>query len=151
MRDDRRQSQRDAMLASLLNEMGRHHRRRKFRRVGAAVCAVLVMVGMSGLAAVSFFDDPAGGTEFIARSNEPAAENSRQLRARIEMIHTDSSIQARYTTASKGVMAVFDRIDDATLLSELAEIARPAGIIRSERGTRMSQAVADNRRRHTFR
>ena len=109
---------RETMLGELVDTMHRHHRRRRIRRrIGAA--AVLALV--------------AAGGAWIVRAPEPAG-----------------TVQLAGAPGPRVVVVTGNRrtglvkvIDDDELVRRLAEIDRPAGMIRSEGRVWLTGAVAD--------
>lgn len=117
-----RTDRRETMLQELIVAMRRHHRRRRRVRVTAAWCLLLAI---------------AGGT-WIVRAQQPRFDNTHadlpQVKApapRVERVSGD------YRT---GLVKV---IDDDELVLRLAEIDRPAGLIRTEGRVWLTSAVAD--------
>jgi hypothetical protein len=117
-----KKDRRETMLDELIVAMRRHHRRRRRVRVTAAWCLLLAI---------------AGGT-WIVRAQQPRFDNTDadlpQVKApapRVERVSGD------YRT---GLVKV---IDDDELVLRLAEIDRPAGLIRTEGRVWLTSAVAD--------
>jgi hypothetical protein len=109
---------RETMLGELLETMRRHHRRRRVRRgLGAAAVTALV----------------AAGGAWIVRAPQPA-ETVRLAEAAAPRVVVVSG------SHRTGVVRV---IDDDGLVERLAEIDRPAGVIRSEGRIWLTSAVAD--------
>jgi hypothetical protein len=116
---DRRR--RETMLGELIDAMRRHHRRRRLRRrIGAAAAVALV----------------AAGGAWIVRAQQPVEPN-RQDRAPGPHVVV---VSGDYRT---GLIQI---LDDDGLVKRLAEIDRPAGVIRSEGRVWLTSAVTDAKR-----
>lgn len=136
----------DAMLDDLLVSMGRLHRRRRMVRVGAAAALVLAC----GLAVAALGSHLASvDTDRIAKkqTDSPPPDGTVPLTNvaqpfRVVVVTTDASILDRYRPPA--VSSIIRRMTDDELLLTLAQIDRPAGLIRTESGARLTASVADN-------
>ena len=117
------ETRRLAMLADLVGTMRVVHRRRRRRRVAlATVLTLAVATGLSILVRSGPFATPTTGTPPLTRPVTAGA------RLRYEVVATDPGILDRY--APRSATHRIEIIDDDTLLTELAAIDRPAGLIR---------------------
>lgn len=113
-------TRREQMLDELLEAMRRHHGRRRLRRrAGAGIGLAMIAVAAS----------------WIAVAREPAPQHFSQIEPpgpatpRI-LLHT-------------GRTGLIREIDDDELVERLAEIDRPAGLIRTEGRVWLTSTVAD--------
>ena len=119
-------NRRETMLDELIVAMGHHHRRRRQVRTAAAWGLLLAVAGGTWIvraqqvAQPTAFNDPGVAPPLVE------APVTRVLRVRGD-----------YRT---GLVKV---IDDDELLGRLAEIDRPAGLIRTEGRVWLTSAVAD--------
>ncbi|MHC4414189.1 MAG: hypothetical protein ACYS0G_02775 [Planctomycetota bacterium] len=119
------EARREAMLEELVAAMRRLHRRRRVGRRLAATVAVLLAVG--GTAWVVALSQP--GPRFVVTSDGDSGIAPRGARA----------VVVRQSPRT-GLVRV---IDDAGLVRLLAEIERPAGLIRGEGRVWLTNAVTD--------
>jgi len=132
---------RDAMLTGLQDEVVRSaRRRRRRRRLGAGAAALGLLV--------------AGGVIIATLSPPPAADNgvrsgaegrsARPERARIVVrrVQTDAGIASRVRAAGVASVPVHS-VSDAVLLETLAELGRPAGLVRTPERVWLTADVTD--------
>ena len=114
------EARRDAMLDELVGTMQRVHRGRRVRRRAASALAVLTV--FAGIAWVigsqSLFGDRARPTTFVERP-QPQLPGTPPTERLIQMVNDDE------------------------LVALLAQLDRPAGIVRSEGKTWLTNAVTD--------
>ncbi|MHC4080443.1 MAG: hypothetical protein ACYS15_08975 [Planctomycetota bacterium] len=125
-RHHQRADRRETMLEELIVAMRRHHRRRRRLRATAAWGLLLAV---------------AGGT-WIVRAQQvaqppPLADSGHDLRQPEHPAPKVVNVSGDYRT---GLVKV---IDDDELVLRLAEIDRPAGLIRTEGRVWLTSAVAD--------
>lgn len=145
---------REQMLNELLGEMKSVHRRRRIRRhvtvaslaliVFAATTAVWLSIDQrSRVVAPSPHDSPIAGNR---STNDNADEGtspsvSPPSSMIVELVQTEPHIVDRYRVVAKPHVEI---LDDASLLRELAQLNRPAGLIRSEGRTWLTADVTDH-------
>lgn len=140
------ESRREAMLSELTAAMRRTHHARRLRRrsVGAAVCALAALA----VARLSLISNPTPGRPPIeadrqgsAPSGLASAERSRKAPpCVVEHVRTDPAILDRFAARPTN-MPTF--LDDRTLITALARIDRPVGLIRSGNHVRLTAPVTD--------
>ncbi len=114
------EARREAMLGELVGAMQRvHHGRRIRRRVASASALVAIFAGLAWvIGSQSLFGDRAQPDNFVERSPQPLQE----------VPPTQRLIQV---------------MDDNELVALLAQLDRPAGIVRSEGEIWLTNAVTD--------
>jgi hypothetical protein len=117
---------REAILDELIVVMRHHHRRRRHLRTAAAWGLLLAVAGGTWIVRAQQVAQPSG---FDSTHADPP-----QVEA---LVTTVERVTGGYRT---GLVKV---IDDDELVSRLAEIDRPAGLIRTEGRVWLTSAVAD--------
>ncbi len=114
------EARREAMLSELIGAMQRvHHGRRVRRRVGSALAVLAVFAGMVWvIGSQSLFGDRARPQILVEGSQQPVPDAAP----------TERLIQM---------------VDDDELVALLAQLDRPAGIVRSEGEIWLTNAVTD--------
>jgi hypothetical protein len=121
---DQRAARRETMLQELIAAMRRHHRRRRLRRTAAAWGLLLAVAG----------------TAWIVRAQQPAQPPGPGDTELADGRQVEPTIRIIRQSPRTGLVTV---IDDDELVLRLAEIDRPAGLIRCEGRTWLTRAVAD--------
>ena len=144
-------TRREQMLHVLLGEMTAVHRRRRVRRnvaIGAIPLLVVVaslgiwLMNTEGPSATSprqspvVQDDSKQGTQ-----DKDRLASSVQPSMSVEYVKTDAQIVERYRVTDQAKVIY---LDDSGLLSALAQMNRPAGLIRSEGRTWLTAEVTDH-------
>lgn len=137
---------RSRMLAELQSDMRRVHRARRIRRRATATLATAMVMALVVLPWQFRKHPSSNGTREIAAeptTSEPI--NASPLlppgaSAMILRVQTDPTVLDRYRAASRPRAVA---LDDEALLVALADLNRPAGLIRSEGRAWLTAAVAD--------
>ncbi|MCP3904067.1 MAG: hypothetical protein GY715_10575 [Planctomycetes bacterium] len=124
---------REAMLPTLLEDLHRVRRVRRRRR--AAVAALCLGATLIGAAIMLVPRTPAGGAPERVAIETPAETAPPMVEARAvvvaRFVETDHEIAGRLG------------IDDDTLLTALAEIGRPTGLVRRDGHVRLTRNVVN--------
>jgi hypothetical protein len=143
---------REQMLHELLDDLKTVQRRRRIRRnatltgaplivIGTALAIWLMIGGKSALAPPH--DSPLVQNDLIEPgTNHVAPPLPKNPRVNVEFVQTDSRIVERYRAAGQPKVVM---LDDASLLDALAQINRPAGLIRSQGRAWLTADVTDHR------
>ena len=140
------EGRREAMLSELTAAMRRTHRTRRLRRHGVSAAAV----AFAALAIVRLGTVPipnADGPPVLVERPNPGSPiqpsfggDGRRPKCMIELVQTDRAILDRLAARPIGRPTV---LDDRSLITALAQIDRPAGLIRSAKKVRLSGPVTD--------
>ena len=123
------EARREAMLGELVGAMQRVHHRRRVRRRAAGASAVLAIVA---------------GIAWVIGSQSPVSDRSQ-----LEIVQRQPQQQAPDAPGTKPPIQPAQRtgvvrmVDDDELVTLLAQIDRPAGIVRSEGEIWLTNAVTD--------
>jgi hypothetical protein len=129
------ESRRDAMLGELIGTMQRVHRRRRTRRAAMAFGFMLALMG--GLTSLVLLSQSTPRrAEMIVEAPPPRPS------AVLEVVRTDPTIVDRYAIAPSSSIRM---LDDEALLTELAAMDRPAGLVRSDGRVWLTTDVVDER------
>jgi len=137
---------RDAMLSGLQGEVVRSARRRRRRRRLGAGAAALGLLVAGGVIIATLSPPPAtappvadNGARSGAEARPARPESARIIVRRVE---TDAGIASRLRAA--GVVSVpIHAVSDAELLETLAELGRPAGLVRTPERVWLTADVTD--------
>lgn len=133
------QRRREAMLGELTAELHQVRRQRAVRRGIVGIASVVLLV--SGAVTVARL--PTARVPRAPLAHQPAATPRPAPAERvIQITSTDMEILDRWSPPKRDGFRV-EPIDDDTLLRRLAEIGRPAGLIRMDGRARLSAAVTD--------
>jgi hypothetical protein len=131
------------MLSDLTGEMRRAHAARRTRRILAVNTALLAcLVGVVMLVNRPSQPSSPSGRE-IARTSAPPRETPAPVHppTRIEIVTTPAHLLDKYAAAT--LAPHVQTITDDELLTTLASLDRPAGIVRSGGRTWLTRSVAD--------
>jgi hypothetical protein len=147
-------ARREAMLGDLIGSMRRVHARRRARRVAAAGIAVIGCVGIGVFALRP--SPPATSNGPVPRVVEahhavpapaplPAANHPEHPAPSLPVVEyavvrTDDSAVDRLRARGSGLV---ERIGDDALLATLTDLGRPAGLIRTDVGVRLTDPIID--------
>lgn len=135
---------RDQMLHDLIEDMQRIHRARRVRRFAAVAATPLLLLAI--VFAWARWPGPhapsSGGGSNIAQGSSPAASLLRPA-AIITVVHTDAGVLDRYRATSTTAASQTSMLDDAELLDALANINRPAGLVRTADRVWLTRSVTD--------
>jgi hypothetical protein len=140
-------ARREAMRRELSALMRRRQRRRERIRRGAAAATMLALTGAIGWLAMSAPVDrtPRVATRLdrstTAGRGAPDSSPPERAAVEIEIVRTDSSIVQRLGVPAR--LPSVKMLDDDELLHALAQIDRPAGLIRFAGEVRLTAAVTD--------
>lgn len=145
-------ARRETLLHDLLDEMARHHRRRKIRRAIAIPAAALAVAATVALSAERGAEAPVAPGPSIAGVGSSgaasdgsealvAAEASARKAIAVAWVRTDPAVVDRLSVAPRPSRV--ERLTDEELLATLAGIGRPTGLIRIGNETRLTRAVTD--------
>lgn len=139
------QARREAMLGELVEVVKQTHRTRRLRRrvlgAGALVCVALLLMRLS-LPVGNVVDDGARVVERMSDESDvvvPAEFPPEAVRVTV-IVQTDPSVVERYRAEPTGLVV---QIDDRMLLTTLASIGRPTGLIRFGDTLRLTAPVTD--------
>lgn len=136
-------SRREAMLSDLTGMMRRTHRARKLRRrtVGAAALG-LAIVAAARLAFVGLHrpESVPSLTEKVFPAPLQSSEVNLTSQCVISRVATDPAILDRLRARPSGQPAL---LDDHALITALAQLDRPAGLIRTHNSIRLSAPVTN--------
>ena len=114
------EARREAMLDELVGTMQRvHHGRRVRRRVGSTLAVLTIFAGIAWVIGLQLSAGDRGGPEIVIR---------QPLQQLPELIAPEPRIRM---------------VNDAELVALLVQLDRPAGIVRSEGKTWLTNAVTD--------
>lgn len=127
-------ARRDAMLGQLTQSMEMlHHRRRRRRRSAQTVGVVAVLVTCAWVVTLQLGSPDASSTNRIA---DNGASN-------VDLIDPPPNMESRLVIRPAERTGLIQVIDDAALVTLLASIDRPSGIVRSGGRTWLTAAVTD--------
>ncbi len=140
------QRRRDAMLDELVSTMHRTHRIRRVRRATLASAGMILLIISLSMIALPDRSPSSGERSFASQpqANDATQGNvpsqSPESRLASFIVRTDPTILDRVTITPASHVAY---LDDDELLRELAAINRPAGMIRTAAGVRLTVDVTD--------
>lgn len=135
---DHGRARRDAMLAELSSRVPRAARVRRIRSGVAAGAALLAIASLSVLIAPRSQPAPTP----VAINQQPTEPVS--VPPRIQIVQTEPGIVTRLSAATDSAASRIEQINDDELIFVLAEMGRPAGIIRTPNRTWLTAAVTDD-------
>lgn len=120
---------RQRMLTELISDMRQFHRRRRIRRkLTAAATMALLAIAATFAWSWSRSDQATQPSGPIATVDEfPIAQTA----ATIELVQTDPTITSRWR-AARSQLTHINVVDDQSLLQVLAQMHRPAGLVRMD-------------------
>jgi len=134
-------ARRDAMLPGLVDDMRRVHRARRRRRATVATLSLTAALVVTAIALVPATPTE-NGEQLIAR--EPPVVELAPPAARAVMtvafVTTDRGIADRLASTARSRVV---ELDDDTLVTALADIGRPAGLIRRDGRVELTRNVVD--------
>jgi hypothetical protein len=140
---------RQAMLTELTGYMERVHHGRRLRRRGAALAVLLALSAVIAVAAMSGRNGPppktiAGDLPTGTHPAEITIPDEPASLINVAIVKSDPAIVDKYrATVTTYTNIRVERLDDETLLSELAAMGRPAGLISMEGKTYLTADVSD--------
>jgi len=133
------QARRDAMLGELVGHMSHLRRRRRIRRASLSTAmAFLVCVGVFRLAQFSPTHPSITSRPEVELDARPSVSSQA---TRVVYVATDPDVIRRYRASSQPIVVW---VNDAQLIEVLAQMGRPAGLIRFGDRLALSAPVTDD-------
>ncbi len=133
---------RDEMLAELLPEVPRAAARRRARRVGALAVGGVATVALAALLLPSVPQTPSSPVQPLAKAPDPIAPTIRGTpHTDVAMLATDPGIVERLAVIEHSFRV--EHISDEVLLRTLSAIGRPAALVATANGPRLTADVVD--------
>lgn len=127
-------ARRDAMLAELSPLVRRAARARRVRSGATAAAALLAIVSLGFLIPSTFTPH---------HPEQAAVDPPIEPASRIEIVSTDAGVLDRLAWSAPSGASRIERISDEELIFVLAEMGRPAGLIRSQGRVWLTAVVTD--------
>lgn len=135
---------REQMLHDLIDDMQRIHRARRARRSALLATTPLLLLAMVFAWTrwtVAHAPPPGSSTKIV---HAPNSASPLQPAAIITVVQTDATVLDRYrATSSSSAASQTSMLDDAQLLDALANINRPAGLVRTADRVWLTRSVTD--------
>ncbi|MFG0251860.1 MAG: hypothetical protein ACF8NJ_03195 [Phycisphaerales bacterium JB038] len=143
------ETRRDAMLTELTGYMQQVHRGRRRRRRGGALALLVALSAVIAVAAMSGRSTPPPKQIADNSPNGNSTVNSLPEApvslVSVAIVKSDADVMDKYRAKVTTYSNIrVERLDDETLLSELAAMGRPAGLVQMEGKTYLTADVADD-------